>query len=394
MFKTISTNSAVLAISLFGLSACGGSSNNSFEAPTILDGVFKDSNVSGLSFVSGRQKGITDKNGKFTYEEGKPVVFSVGGVELGSGIGKSVMTPLNLVKNASLNSEEVINISRFLMMLDKDNTPSNGIEISAKVQEKAKTWEAVDFKSASFPSEAVRTMITNASVEDLITHSLPTAEVATTHLRTTLLCANAGAYVGEYVGSETGKIVLMVDPTTGKVTGSSYNPDDQTSVEIKSTTPINYSSDLKFVSLEDSAKRYYGEPVSADKIEGIWVDSNNSTIKGTFSANRIGGDSKAVYRYTSVFTGDEKGVYTLDVDNKNTIKGVFFNVAKTEKLALEGEITKNTKGEKLFTATTVSKEDDTEINGKINDSLVIEGLWSNLKALSNGDISGAGCRLN
>jgi hypothetical protein len=221
------------------------------------------------------------------------------------------MTPLDLVGNGSLTSTEVINIARFLLMLDKDNTPTNGIEISRKVQERAKAWGAINFKSAVFPSEAVYTMITNASVEDGVTHSLPTDEVATTHLRTTLLCANAGAYVGIYKGFEAGKIVLMVDPTTGEVKGSSYNPDNKTSVEIKSTTAINYNGDLKFVSLEDSAKRYFGKPVSTNMIEGTWFDSNNSAIKGTFSAKRIGGDSQSVYRYASVFSGDEKAFMLL-----------------------------------------------------------------------------------
>jgi hypothetical protein len=76
------------------------------------------------------------------------------------------------------------------------------------------------------------------------------------------------------------------------------------------------------------------------------------------------------------------------------VKGALFNVSKDKELALEGEITKNTKGETILTAASTSKEDDTVINGKISKSLVIEGLWSNLKELSNGDIAGAGCKLN
>ena len=215
-------NYSLIAISLLGLTACGGSSGGG-SSTVVTNGVFKDSNVSGLKYESGDQKGTTDVLGAFKYEEGEDVKFSIGALELGMGKGKPVMTPIDLVANGKLSTPEVINKARFLMMLDKDNMPSNGIEISQKVQDKAEEWAAINFADADFPTQNVNNIITEASVEDGVVHELPDSATASAHLRTTLLCANAGAYAGSYEGTEDGNVVFMVNPITGEVNGSSYN---------------------------------------------------------------------------------------------------------------------------------------------------------------------------
>lgn len=385
MFKI----NALIAVSVLGLSACGGGgSSTTIVKPTVLSGVFKDSNVSGLSFASGDEKGLTNGKGTFTYEEGKNVTFSIGGVGLGSALGKSVMTPIDLVTQGSLASPEVINKVRFLMMLDKDNTPSNGIEISSKVQAKAKDWGDVDFKDGVFPSEAVHSIIADASVEDGVSHApLPDAETALKHLKTTLLCANAGAFVGSYTGSENGNIALMVDPVTGKVQGSSYNSDNQVSVEVKSTSALDYDKDLTFVSMEDSAKTFSGLLKSTEELDGTWIEDSDAEKNGAFFGKRKGGKSDAVYRYTVAFTGGDKGLFTFDVDSVNNVRGINYSVSSQEESNLTGTILDN----KL----TVTSVDGDELTGFIvEDTLAISGVWINGQKQTNGTFEGGGCRLN
>ena len=302
MFKI----NTLFAFSFLGLVACGGGSSG-FVAPKVLDGVFKDSNVSGLSYVSGSRKGVTDAKGKFKYEENKEVSFSVGNVALGSAQGLAIMTPLDLVADGNLASDKVINRTRFLMMLDLDNKPGNGINISKKVQAKAKNWEAVDFAADDFLSE-ISSISAEASAEDGVAHVLPTAAAAKKHLKTTLLCSYAGAYVGAYSGTEEGHVALMVDPATGEVIGSSYDSATQESTEIKAVTAINYDVGLAFVSAQDSAKKFSGQLSSTDKLSGSWVDVNDAANKGDFNGARVGGASNAVYRYTVAFKGDDKGL--------------------------------------------------------------------------------------
>ncbi len=385
MFK-INGLIALTAVSLFGLTACGGGGGSSTSVVK-KDGIFKDSNVTGLSYVSGGQSGVTDLTGGFVYEESEDVAFSIGNVELGSGTGKAIMTPVDLVADGTLASAEVINKVRFLMMLDKDNTPSNGIEISQKVQAKAESWAAVDFAAADFPTQAVNRIVTEASVEDAVVHELPDAATATTHLKTTLLCANAGAYIGSYEGTETGNIALVVNPVTGAVDGSSYNPDNEVSVEIKNATALDYDMGLEFVSGEDSAKTFSGKFNSTEAVAGTWVNSADAAQKGTFTAERLGGASNAIYRYTVPFTGGDKGLFTFDVDQSNNVKGTTYSVSTNKESAITGNIV----NEKL----TATAADGTKIDAELDeDTLTISGVWSNVSALEAGSYTGAGCRLN
>lgn len=377
----------LITVSLLGLTACGGSGGGS--SAVVTNGVFKDSNVSGLSYESGDQKGITNELGAFKYEEGTDVSFNVGGVSLGSGKGKSVMTPLDLVANGQLATPEVINRVRFLMMLDKDNMPSNGIEISDKVQEKAKSWEAVDFSATDFPNQALNSIVVDASVEDAVSHALPDADVATAHLRSTLLCANAGAFKGSYSGSESGTIAFVVDPVTGEVNGSSYNPNNEVSVEVKNTVAIDYDSGLTFVSAEDSAKAFSGTLQSSDDIDGTWSNTSDTTSNGSFEAARFGSKSDSTFRYAASFIGDDKGVFIFNVDVSNNVTGTVYSVSTEEESNLNGNIS----AENKLTATS---DDGDEITGFIDpDTLAFtSGAWINGQQQSTGSFTGGGCRLN
>ncbi|MGK0271531.1 MAG: hypothetical protein ACI88H_002194 [Cocleimonas sp.] len=377
----------LITVSLLGLTACGGSGGGS--SAVVTNGVFKDSNVSGLSYESGDQKGITNELGAFKYEEGTDVSFNVGGVSLGSGKGKSVMTPLDLVTNGQLATPEVINRVRFLMMLDKDNMPSNGIEISDKVQEKAMSWEAVDFAATDFPNQALNSIVVDSSVEDAVSHALPDAAVATAHLRSTLLCANAGVFKGSYSGSESGTIAFIVDPVTGEVNGSSYNPDNEVSVEVKNTVAIDYDSGLAFVSAEDSAKAFSGTLQSSDDIDGTWSNTSDTTSNGSFEAARFGSKSDSTFRYAASFIGDAKGVFTFNVDASNNVTGTVYSVSTGEESNLNGNIS----AENKLTATS---DDGDEITGFIDpDTLAFtSGAWINGQQQSTGSFTGGGCRLN
>jgi len=104
-------------------------SNNTTET-----GVFLDSAVQGISYVSGGVSGITDANGTFTYEVGSVVRFMIGDVVIGEAPGQSVITPIDLVSGSDASHPTVINIVCFLLTLDEDGNPDNGIQISEAVR--------------------------------------------------------------------------------------------------------------------------------------------------------------------------------------------------------------------------------------------------------------------
>ena len=378
----------LITVALLGLTACGGGGGGGPSVPTS-NGVFKDSTVMGLNYESGGQKSVTNSSGGFVYEDDEDISFSVGGVVLGTAKGKSLMTPLDLVAGGQLSSIEVINRVRFLMMLDKDNDPTNGIEISTAVQGIAKEWMAIDFAATDFPNQDLNDMIVEASVADSKAHSLPDLATATAHIRSTLLCANAGAFKGTYTGAESGSVVFVVDPVSGEVNGSSYNPDNEVSVEVNNTTAIDYDAGLEFVSAEDSAKAFSGTLLSSDDITGTWLNSSVESSNGDFTATRFGSKSDSTYRYVAYYTGGNKGVFTFNVDAAKNVSGSVYNIDNATEDTLTGSIN----AENTLSATSVAGD---LITGFIDSDTFAftAGSWINGELRTNGSFAGGGCLLN
>lgn len=112
---------------VLGLLAAG--CDDSEDGP-VRDGVFLDSPVAGLTYRSATLHGLTDARGAFQYREGEWVTFSVGDLELGRAMGRSVITPLDLTIDGYHQARHVTaNYCVFLQTLDADGNPRNGIEI-------------------------------------------------------------------------------------------------------------------------------------------------------------------------------------------------------------------------------------------------------------------------
>ncbi len=123
MIYAVSSLSFIVLL-LFVIGCGGGGSGGGNESadqtrqPTARteQGQFKSAiNTAGLSYVSGSQRGVTDSRGRFTYEVGKTVTFSVGSVTLGGTQGKSVITPVDLVSRGSSTSRPAVNMTRLIL---------------------------------------------------------------------------------------------------------------------------------------------------------------------------------------------------------------------------------------------------------------------------------------
>jgi len=165
---------------------------------TALTGVFRSDTVIGLGYVSGTHHGLTDNSGGFTYEQGQGISFSVGAVNIGTlPTAKALVTPVDLVAHGTGTSSRVLNVERFLMMLDQDGNANNGIQISAAVTAAAAGWAPVDFDTADLPT-TLAPLIQQASAADGVSHVLPDAATAQAHLRTAFFCTRSGDYQGTY----------------------------------------------------------------------------------------------------------------------------------------------------------------------------------------------------
>jgi hypothetical protein len=78
-----------------------------------------DAPVQGVRYISGSIAGITGDLGEFQYEAGGTIRFYIGDIPLGEAVkGKTVITPLDLIPNGTIDTPAVINIARLLQSLD------------------------------------------------------------------------------------------------------------------------------------------------------------------------------------------------------------------------------------------------------------------------------------
>lgn len=114
----------------------------------LMTGVFRDSEVSGLTYETETQIGKTDVTGEFLFLEGENISFYLGDIYLGSGIAAAEMSPVSIASTpgATLRSTEVRNIASFLQSLDHDRNPGNGINIRDNIARAISTTE-IDFSN-------------------------------------------------------------------------------------------------------------------------------------------------------------------------------------------------------------------------------------------------------
>lgn len=133
--------STAMAVTLLSIAACSDDDDGAKQKT----GVFIEGPVKGLRFATTSGSGVTNERGEFTYRDGESVTFSVGGITLGSATGAAKITPFELFGltpptterelRSLLNGrrvgafDRVMNVATFLMALDVDRDPVNGIDL-------------------------------------------------------------------------------------------------------------------------------------------------------------------------------------------------------------------------------------------------------------------------
>jgi hypothetical protein len=228
---------------------------------------------------------MTDSDGTFTYYEGDVCSFYVGDILIGEGKGKPYITPLDLVPGANDETDEIVtNICRFLVTLDSDSNPYNGITIPGFVHELA-DYEEVDFSS----EQELQTVISNLTHQYIDgPKELESERVVQFHLFGTtneILSRFAGVYSGNYFGDESGPVSVAID-RFGTITGihldheysnfceGSVTSDGDTIITAGKTT----DNDTTFAGFINENYAFYG----------TWEDVDGDN--GTFELTRISND--------------------------------------------------------------------------------------------------------
>ena len=216
------------------LSACSGGGSDNFPVNSATQsGVFIDSHVEGISYVSATLSGTTDADGTFNYETNESVTFSIGDITLGSASGAAVITPVDLVSGATSETDPVVtNIARFLQTLDDDGNPDNGIMISSAVTNLA-AGKSIDFtlSASDFENNGnVQTVIAELTAPTSAgARSLVTATQAQAHMNGSLIALLSGNYSGSFSGGDTGTFSVTID-NDGTITGTGQGSDEAFSV--------------------------------------------------------------------------------------------------------------------------------------------------------------------
>lgn len=319
-------------------------------------GTFRDTIVAGLGYTSGGQSGVTDQNGQFTYEVGEPVEFFVGNVRLGTApLGGPLITPIRLVPGGSGTSTAVLNIVRFLLMLDSDADAANGIQISVAVRSAAATWSQIDFADADFAGSLANIMA-EARSADGGSHLLPSLATAQAHLRSSFLCAHSGVFAGRYVGtapSNDDARFAMVIGAGGSLKAFGYDPMEaspfDTNFEASAQSAVNASLDGSFVALEQlgasGSQEVSGSFSGPDQISGTWeVSTPGVAESGTFDGSRIGASITAGSRYSGeLYSATASGpiavgLAAFDVDAQNNVTGALHQLESGTTLPVMGMI--------------------------------------------------------
>jgi hypothetical protein len=370
---------------------------------TAMTGVFRSDTVVGLGYLSGSHHGLTDNSGGFTYEQGQGISFSVGAVNIGTlPTAKALVTPVDLVTHGTGASKRVLNVERFLMMLDQDNNPNNGIQISAAVTAAAAGWAPVDFDTADLPT-TLAPLIQQASAADGVSHVLSDAATAQAHLRSAFFCTRSGGYQGTY-GTESapgtrGDFSVDVAPdgsmqfvARGTLLGNYVNAPTGFDVQMDAASPL----------LDDSFAQSAASPSAS--LQGSFADE--SFLSGTYLADAAGnfqaiGQSSvaATYKFFTITPGGSttccSGPIYLVMDDSNSVTQVDGSHSVTQ---VDGSLSGTVSG-KTFTGSVGY----TSNHG--GHTYAVSGTYSNTAAgitldgqYSTGDsvvaFSTVGCRAN
>jgi hypothetical protein len=279
-------------------------------AGTAVTGVFRSDTVIGLGYVSGTHSGLTDTRGAFTYEQGQGITFSVGAVGIGAvPTAKALVTPVDLNAQGMGSSNNVLNVVRFLMMLDEDLNVNNGIQISAAVTAAAASWAPVDFDTADLPT-TLSLLIQQASAADGVSHILPDAATAQAHLRTAFYCTHSGYYKGGFSADSTpGQyryFEASVLPDGSMRSTARGEAEVLTGFDVQTSDALSPLLDATFAqSAANPSVDLQGSIAHADYLSGTYLAAAAGSF-GAFADASVA----ATYKFTGHYTLTPIGIYS------------------------------------------------------------------------------------
>jgi hypothetical protein len=295
-----------ILFALILIQGCGGGGDSGGDGSvSSLTGQFVDSPVEGVSYVAGGFSGTTAADGSFTYGSGNNLLLSIGDISLGDGIARNTFTPLTLVGTTNPSDANVVNIASFLLTLDDDGDPNNGILITEAVRTAA-IGKTINFAQSTtdFTNDGnVQTVV--AELTALTTagaRSLVSAAYAEAHLRSTLNDILEAA-LGTYTGTGFNTISNCDDPSlnrtnlsTGSLTidtvslnlnGATFTGQGSFSLTVEGVTLREDFTIFANSSTMDFAGTLNGTINSTAYVDGEYYTSASSSYTGLLDGNSL-----------------------------------------------------------------------------------------------------------
>ena len=309
---------AALGLLSVALVACGGGSGGGSSdgagdggigggGTVTSTGIFVDSPVEGLRYVTNSLEGDTDAGGRFNYRAGETVQFYVGDILIGAAAGALELSPIDLVPSARNESHPTVtNIARFLQTIDDDGDPRNGIRITELVADLAR-GQSINFNQSisAFENDGVVQVLVSSltSATPVGARSLVPVSIAQSHLRSSLLSLLEGTWVG------TIEIVALTAPYSGDRCEWRLQGSIDASGRFSSSETLTRATGI-------------GRDVCATNASGsgVWGRSGNDvTFRFTSSSHPIiGGD----YQFAGVVSNEGR---RITIEGRGVEDGVEFS---------------------------------------------------------------------
>jgi hypothetical protein len=166
------------------ISACGGGGGggggSSPPAPVTgsQTGILTDAAVQGVSYrTSSGVTGVTDAQGRYNYNPGDTVAFTLGGLTLGNVTATGIISPIQL---AAGDSNKLSNLLVLLQSLDSDGNPNNGIAIPTAAASAVPSLMNLSQTPSTFASGSNTALVSSMQAGG-ITRTVTTQASATAH---------------------------------------------------------------------------------------------------------------------------------------------------------------------------------------------------------------------
>lgn len=308
------------------LSACGGGSGSATTetnppGPSIMSkGVFVDSPVSGLGYVTNTQSGTTSPNGEFSYVTGENITFSIGRIEFPTIFANATLTPLDVARTTDIDNQMVSNILVLLQSLDVDGNPDNGISISPAATAAATSNISFDVTPAAFAANTtVNLLLANSGSPN---RTLISAATAKAHFLKTLAGNGSTPPVNVAPVAQAGKAQSLLTGAVVTLDASASSDANNDTLTYLWTLTSKPSGSTAVLDKPTAQKPTFKADVSGDYVASLIVndgklDSLASTVKITASV----GNAAPVANAGSAQTVVPGSVVTLNGNNSSDANG-------------------------------------------------------------------------